>query len=144
MCFFKPVQHYHCATIPQGQAFTELGTSLQKTKIAPSQAACSLEVITLSIQNTKYSTETAHIKAGSLQQSKDMNLCLLLGQCIDHQTIILPLICFQLTWLGVSVGTSILDKALLIFNCKSIRNTYFPRVDFGSFFLDHWKLPLTF
>lgn len=30
--------------------------------------------------------------------------------------------------------TSILDKASLIFNCKSIRNTYFPRADFGLFF----------
>lgn len=102
-CFCQPVQHYHCATIPQGRAFTELGASLQKTKTAPSQAGCSLDAVGVSTQKTKRSTETAHVKAESLQQSKVMSLCLLSGQCLDQRTILPPLICFQVAWLGVSV-----------------------------------------
>lgn len=104
MCFCQPVQYCHCATIPQGRAFIELGTSLQKTKIAPSQAACSLGAVILSTQKTKRSTETAQGKAGSLQQSKDMNLGLLSGQCLDQKAILPPLICFQVMWLGVSLA----------------------------------------
>lgn len=103
MCFSQPVQLYRCATIPQRRAFTELGASLQKTKTAPSQAGCSLAAVSVSTQKTKRSTETAHVKAESLQQSKDMNLCLLSGQCLDQRTILPPLMCFQVTWLGVSV-----------------------------------------
>lgn len=48
------------------------------------------------------STETADTKTGSLQQSKDMNLYLLSGQCLDQKTILPLLICFQVMGLWVS------------------------------------------
>lgn len=134
----QPVAHHQCARKPQGRAFPELGSSLQKTDSPILSAVSTLWVSVHGKQSTAQRQHTPQDKKSAAEQRYEPVLALRSVHWWKDYSSTFGLVSSHMA--RSFCWTSILDRAPLFFNCESIRNTYFPRVYFGLFFLEHWKL----